>query len=149
MIDRETRDVLRRLVMYEAGSIGDFHLNVERGERDAALSETEKARSVCQMLDDLGWSAGDPRQRYEISMPIPDLVRWLRQERTAEEGALGDDLRTLEHQQAGEKGHMYTDHTQEESLALTRSIIERDNRTIAVLSRLLDELGEPAEMVVA
>jgi len=149
MIDRETRDVLRRLVMYETGSVGDFRLNVDCGERDAALRNAGRAQFVCRMLDDLGWSTGDPRERYEISMPLPDLVLWLREERTAEKGALGDNLRTLEQQQAGEEGHMYSDHSQQESIAVTRSYIERDHRTIAVLSRLIDELGEPAEMVVA
>jgi hypothetical protein len=72
----------------------------------------------------------------------PGLARWLERQRDMEQGGLKDNRASLEGQLAGNPDQCYCDHTMQESIAMSRSYIERTERGLEMLEGLLREFGE-------
>jgi hypothetical protein len=143
-IDGPTRAVLRGFLDFDAMELGDFESYVRHGGRSEAARRAETAAYVCELLDQLGWTGGENAIACEIEIDPDRFALWLRRQRASVEGARRDNVHSLDRQQAGDKGPCYCGHSLVESIAMSRSYIERDDGELRVIDTLLDELSAGA-----
>jgi hypothetical protein len=137
-IDRTTRDVMREHLSSYV-DLEQLDGAIRSGGSDV-LELRAKALLLFGLLDEIGWLAEDPRERFDITIDPADLVAWMR--------ALLADLtidvpreeRNLAEQQAGEEEYYYLGRTQDESIEVTRRELERLRAEQEAVSRLLDQL---------
>jgi len=67
-LTREQRDAVREEVVCDLSGIGDLTIAVDKGEVAAALRLRERFVAAVWLLDDLGWAADDPRERFELTL---------------------------------------------------------------------------------
>ncbi len=145
-IDRQARDVLCGFLESDAMDAGEFAIYVAEGDREQARTRSTTAAYVCTLLDELGWPGDDVRTSYNLGVEHDKFAHWLRRQRASTEGARRDDVRSLDGQEAGQEDRYYLGCSQEESIAKSRSYIERDDRDLRIIDELLSRL-EPAGAV--
>lgn len=147
-IDRETRDMLRGLILWDASDFEGFHHSIEAGLRDDARALQAKLDLILALLDGVGWADRADLSRYEINVDADSFSPWLQAKRLEWETFIADDTATLAHQEAGHDGYYIDEMSQAESVAHSRRLIQRHNGNVEVITALIDRLV-PAGAVTA
>jgi hypothetical protein len=64
-------------VIHELTGVGDIFICLQQGDIDDAQRIRRRCEADMRLLDDLGWAEGDPRGRFELTMPALQLQRTL------------------------------------------------------------------------
>lgn len=91
-ITRAQRDALYEEVLCDLTGVGDIYLCLDKGDAEQARRLWERFEGQLRLLDEIGWGAVEPRERFSIELPDEILVRalgWL-QERA--EQAVGSHI---------------------------------------------------------
>ena len=77
-ITREQRDGIYELVRNHLGAIGDIWIAFEQ-DKEFVLAERLGLEfgEDFRLLQDIGWEPNDSRERFELTMPIHDLMELL------------------------------------------------------------------------
>jgi hypothetical protein len=137
-LNRAQRDLVHDLVTLDALELDAY---IRDADRESALERLAHANTVCELLDEIGWDRQTNDASYVISAGS-GLARWLERQRDMEQGGLKDNRASLEAQLAGNPDRCYCGHTMQESIAMSRSYIERAERGLEMLEGLLREFGE-------
>jgi hypothetical protein len=82
-IDRPTREALHAGLVLDLSGLPDLWTLLDQNRADEARRLRERIEQDWRLLDDLGWSVADPRQRFELTMPpvqLADVVRRLHEQ---------------------------------------------------------------------
>jgi hypothetical protein len=78
-INRKQRDVLWEDAVITLSGVGDLANTPKWANLDHHLHTRRRMAAAMWLLDDLGWLADDPRERFYLTMPITTLRWWLRE----------------------------------------------------------------------
>lgn len=78
-IDRRQREGLYELVRNHLGSVGDLWHALEHVRDFAKAARLGlEFREDFELLEDIGWGEDEQRERFELTMPVLDLMEVLR-----------------------------------------------------------------------
>lgn len=78
-INREQRDGLYELVRNHLGSVGDlWHALEHEGDFAKAARLGLEFSEDFELLEDIGWGEDEQGERFELTMPVHDLMEVLR-----------------------------------------------------------------------
>jgi len=78
-INREQRDGLYELIRNHLGSVGDLWDALERDKDFAKAARLGLEFSEdFELLEDIGWDEDEGRERFDLTMPVHDLMEVLR-----------------------------------------------------------------------
>jgi hypothetical protein len=81
-INREQRDALWGDIELDHSGLGDLATCLSRGEAADAQEMRRRFDKHWRLLDDLGWTRGDPRREFTLTMPpgeIAEAMQWHRE----------------------------------------------------------------------
>jgi hypothetical protein len=137
-IDRTTRDVMRENLSCYV-DLEQLDGAIRSGGSDVLELRT-KALLLFGLLDEIGWLAEDPRERFDITIDPADLVAWMRPLLADLTIDVPREERNLAAQQAGDEEYYYYESSQDESIEITRRELERLRAEQEAVSQLLDQL---------
>lgn len=76
-ISREQREAIHAEILDVLTGTGDIHIEVRRGDYDAARRHRRRFEDAMRLLDDLGWDPDREGEQFELSMPAGQLARAL------------------------------------------------------------------------
>ncbi len=139
-VDRGTRDVLRHCLRSEASQLEHCELVIRGSDADAAHEALARATHLVEMFDQLGWTDDDPRERFEITVPLDSFVPWLRGHRDDLTRSLADEFRFLRRITAGDEALNWGGHTQPEMIAMTRDEVLGWRKELNAIDVLLERI---------
>lgn len=72
-LTRKQRDAVRDEVVTDLSGVGDLAMVVDRGDLTTALRFRDRFIAGVRLLDDLGWTADDPREVFELTLALDQL----------------------------------------------------------------------------
>lgn len=141
IIDRVTRDVLHAEVCLDFNGAGPFanDLNTDEGVT-RCMQERDRVVLCGRLLDALGWHQEATQDHYEIAAS-PAIAEWMTNRLGEIEEATEHNREHLRHQEAGDADWYYSGRTKKESVAISRSYIERDVLRHEALAAVLAEMS--------
>ncbi len=91
-ITRAQRDALYEEVLGELTGVGDIYLCLNKGDAEQARRLWARFESQLRLLDEIGWSEVEPRDRFSIELPHDLLVRALGRLQERAEQAVGSHI---------------------------------------------------------
>jgi len=89
-IDRRERDMLHAEVMLDFNGLNDIVVTIENDNWPEAQQLRQRFEDDFRLLDDIGWSALDGREEFEITMPAEQRKRLFRRFLEGVDGCLRD-----------------------------------------------------------
>jgi hypothetical protein len=92
-LTRVQRDAIRDDLIAELGALSDLPMLLNQGDYAAARRLRQRVEGYLRLLDDLGWGASDPGETFELTMPLDQLERTIRDLQGSTAGSLSEHIR--------------------------------------------------------
>jgi hypothetical protein len=92
-LTRVQRDAIRDDLITELAEITDLPMLLNQGDYAGARRIRQRVEGYLRLLDDLGWGASDPGDTFELTMPLDQLERTIRDLQGSTAGSLSEHIR--------------------------------------------------------